>query len=133
MTLGWSLTSGNLLRVTHREIEGARRNLPKAAVAIQRYRDADRGVRPRELAAPLEQPVVDFVDMQWGPLFTKQHRHGLRYRAIHKTIAEGFDIAPDNRNRLASDLNGRHRLVPNLNWRHGLVSDFKRSLHARLG
>src|ERR1700730_3561288 len=88
MMLGWNLRSGNLLGIPHHEIEGARSNLPKATVAIQRNGDADRGIRSREPEAAFKQPIIDFVDMQWGALFTQQHRHGLRYRTIHKAIAD---------------------------------------------
>src|SRR5437660_4315611 len=96
-----SIYSGSLRRVTNHEIESSRSNLAKAAVAIQRDGNTDRGIVTGETKSTFQQAVVNFVNVQRPSGFTQNHSCRLRNRAIEKAIVNSLDIATDRRNALS--------------------------------
>src|SRR2546422_4199948 len=91
----------SLRRVTNHEIESSRSNLAKAAVAIQRDGNTDRGIVTGETKSTFQQAVVNLVNVKGAAGFTQNHSCRLRNRAIEKAIVNGLDVVSDGWNAMS--------------------------------
>src|SRR5712692_6556500 len=105
--------SRRLRRIPYYQIKRPRRDFAKAAVAVERNCDADRGIVAGETETAFDQLVVNLVNVKGAGGLAQDHRRRLRNRAIEEAIAVGFEVVSNRRN------------VVSLGWRMRLKLDLR--------